>query len=372
MTESITTNTLIIGGGIAGLYAATELQKKGIDFVLLEAKATLGGRIISCLGILDSRSSAGKNLAFDLGPTWFWPHQPRIRQLISDLNIEWFEQYTQGDVLYQMNHGQPVTRHSGAGTMQSFKVVGGMQTIIQSLGDQVNTDSIKCRHPVTKVERSADEWLVTTNTENHHAIFCAKNLFMALPPRQIIAHLNASEYLSPALCLELELQQTWMSAQAKFVAEFETPFWREQGLAGQAFSRVGPMVEIHDASASKQSAAALFGFIGIPAVHRATMTKQQLSQACTDQLIQIFGVQAVNPINTYLQDWAKEPWISTQQDIAESARHAAFNMAKHQQELTSMNLKLVGSEFALNEPGYIEGALEAVEVAINVTQVGMN
>lgn len=93
------------------------------------------------------------------------------------------------------------------------------------------------------------------------------------------------------------------------------------------------------------------------------MTDQQLSEACADQLIQIFGDQAVNPINTYLQDWAKDPWISTKQDIAEPARHAAFNMAKHQQELSSLKLMLVGSEFAQNEPGYIEGALEAVESA---------
>lgn len=359
MTIPITTaNTIIIGGGIAGLYAATKLYQKGVDFVLLEAKPSLGGRIIS------HPSASTKNMALDLGPTWFWPHQPRIRQLISDLNLDWFEQYCKGDVLYQMSRDQPVTRHAGAGSMQSFKVVGGMQTIIHALAEQIDDELIKCEHPVTSAVRHADDWKVTTKSENSQTTFSAKNLIMALPPRQIVQHLGPDEYLSATLCIALKSQQTWMSAQAKFVAEFETPFWRSEGLAGQAFSRVGPMVEIHDACSSIQSAHALFGFIGLAAANRFEMTSKQLSEACIEQLVRIFGDQAATPNNTHLKDWAKDPWISTKLDIGEPPKHAEFNMAKHQQELSSLNLMLVGSEFAHNEPGYIEGALEAVEAAI--------
>ena len=38
---------VIIGGGLAGLYAAYNLKKRDIPFLLLEAKASLGGRIAS-------------------------------------------------------------------------------------------------------------------------------------------------------------------------------------------------------------------------------------------------------------------------------------------------------------------------------------
>ena len=38
---------VIIGGGLAGLYAAYNLKKRNIPFLLLEAKANLGGRIAS-------------------------------------------------------------------------------------------------------------------------------------------------------------------------------------------------------------------------------------------------------------------------------------------------------------------------------------
>ncbi len=38
-------NTIIIGGGIAGLTAARQLQQSGIDFVILEASDRVGGRV---------------------------------------------------------------------------------------------------------------------------------------------------------------------------------------------------------------------------------------------------------------------------------------------------------------------------------------
>ncbi|MEM1154111.1 MAG: hypothetical protein AAGI44_08210 [Pseudomonadota bacterium] len=41
---------------------------------------------------------------------------------------------------------------------------------------------------------------------------------------------------------------TWMAGQAKVVAVYESPFWRDSGFSGDAMSRKGPLIEIHDAS----------------------------------------------------------------------------------------------------------------------------
>ena len=41
------TDIVIIGGGISGLHTAYQLQKRGIDFILIEARDRLGGRILS-------------------------------------------------------------------------------------------------------------------------------------------------------------------------------------------------------------------------------------------------------------------------------------------------------------------------------------
>ncbi len=46
------------------------------------------------------------------------------------------------------------------------------------------------------------------------------------------------------------------------------PFWREKGLSGDAMSRYGPLVEVHDATDPKTGLGALFGFVGVPATGR--------------------------------------------------------------------------------------------------------
>ncbi|WP_435980383.1 FAD-dependent oxidoreductase [Psychrobacter sp. DM4] len=41
------TSVAIIGGGLSGLYAAYLLEKQGLDYILIEARPTLGGRILN-------------------------------------------------------------------------------------------------------------------------------------------------------------------------------------------------------------------------------------------------------------------------------------------------------------------------------------
>ena len=102
---------IIIGGGISGLYAAYLLEQRGItNYLLLEAKSSLGGRLNSAF----ATDSSGINAAFDLGATWFWEdQQPELAQLIKDLNLSSFEQYTQGEMLIERSSTQPALRTRG-------------------------------------------------------------------------------------------------------------------------------------------------------------------------------------------------------------------------------------------------------------------
>ena len=54
----------IVGGGLAGLYAAYLLQKAGADFVLVEARERFGGRILTV-----DETGAPADDGFDLGPS---------------------------------------------------------------------------------------------------------------------------------------------------------------------------------------------------------------------------------------------------------------------------------------------------------------
>ncbi|MEQ8909935.1 MAG: protoporphyrinogen oxidase [Vicingaceae bacterium] len=69
----------VLGGGISGLAAAYQLQKKGQDFILLEADAELGGKI---------KSREVKGYTFELGPNTVLINNPEIKALIADLGLE--------------------------------------------------------------------------------------------------------------------------------------------------------------------------------------------------------------------------------------------------------------------------------------------
>src|SRR5512143_3301971 len=84
------TDIAIIGGGRSGLALAERLQHAGTDYTLLEARDRLGGRILS--RVIDGA-------AFDLGPAWFWPIQPRMAALVSRLGLDVFDQFSEGAIV---------------------------------------------------------------------------------------------------------------------------------------------------------------------------------------------------------------------------------------------------------------------------------
>lgn len=344
-----------MGGGLAGLYAAYQLEQANIPYVLLEAQARFGGRILSLPAVQDAA------FGVDLGPTWFWPHQARMMRLCDEMGIRIFEQYVAGDVLYHEDSAQATHRRAGAVAMLSYRLEGGMQSLVTAVAARLSPRRLKQAHPVTKLERREDGWLVTASHTGEPRQFVAQRLVLAAPPRKLIQHLDLSQWLPARLSDALSATPTWMAAQAKFVAVYATPFWRHAGLSGQVFSRVGPMAEIHDASVTSDSGFALFGFIGVPASVRSQHSMDALKEACIRQLINLFGVEARKPAVTYLKDWAQDDWVVSNRDLGESPQHPDLNLSRWLPELNRLKLDFVGSEFSSEEGGYLEGALCAVE-----------
>lgn len=150
---------------------------------------------------------------------------------------------------------------------------------------------------------------------------------------------------------------TWMAGQAKAVAVYDSPFWKEAGLSGDAMSRAGPIVEIHDASPTGTGPYALFGFVGVPASHRQNET--QLRDAVLAQLRRLFGPDAGAPLHLFLKDWAYDPFTATQADQEPLFAHPRYGLPSELTGLWDGQLMFAGSEVADQFGGYLEGALEA-------------
>ena len=168
---------------------------------------------------------------------------------------------------------------------------------------------------------------------------------------------------------------TWMAAQAKFAITYERPFWRDNGLSGQAFSHVGPMGEIHDASFDNDSGGsvyALFGFIGIPFTHRQHISEDEMKQACLNQLITLFGEQARAYVELYYKDWGNDVFTANALDQQQASAHPHTNLNEQQAQLQQAHLYLATSEFAASEAGYMEGAIVAAHKAVNDLRVNLD
>jgi monoamine oxidase len=244
-----------------------------------------------------------------------------------------------------------------------------MGAVITALTSTLPQDRILLNSPVRLITKLDDLWQVLLTSGE--ALTCTQ-LWLAMPPRKVAPLFLAADncVLSEALITQLQAQQTWMSAQAKFVAVYDKPFWRDAGLSGQGFSRVGPMVEINDACGidascraeedAEESPAALFGFIGVPVINRQALDEQTMIDACVAQLGKLFGEAALSPTSTHYVDWASNVYISSAADVSEPSQHAHFDQASFEAELKGLNLGLIGSEFSQTEPGYIAGAIDHV------------
>lgn len=348
-------SVIIIGGGLAGLYAAHRLEQQNIPYLLLEANARLGGRI------LGAQNKQNSGHYFDLGPTWVFPHHQKTQGLLKQLGIEFFEHYAKGDVLYQTSENQAAQRIKGAGELDLFKIKGGCQSLVTALHTSLEPNNILLNHEMTNIESCKNVWQITASHKGVECTFSADELMLAMPPRIIAQHLAEKQWISDVLLSQLQNSQTWMAGQAKFAVAYATPFWREQGLSGQIFSQTGPMVEIHDASTDTDKSHGLFGFIGWPASRRSQMTQQQLKEACLAQLVSCYGPQANDFTDCYLKDWASDRFTCTTSDKLESSRHPSFTLSAHKQALSALQLHFIGSEFATIDPGYLEGAIDAVD-----------
>ncbi|MBT6276668.1 MAG: NAD(P)-binding protein [Chromatiales bacterium] len=336
-------NIVILGGGVAGLLTALRLHELGRDVCLFESAGRLGGRILTL--------PVGDGAAVDLGSTWFWPHQQRM---LTELEISWFEQYTVGDALYQMS-SETVQRVNGSPS-PAFRVINGMQSIIDGIAVRLPTDSIALNQTASRLTRAGDEWEIEfAESAKLRKVRC-KRLVVAIAPRVFVEIDGVDDSFSYTLMTALTGEPTWMAAQAKYVATYDRAFWREQGLSGDVFSRVGPMVEIHDASTASNNPA-LFGFVGVPARARLSVSVSELEEACKVQLTNIYGEDASNPTGTCLVDWARDSNIATTVDLTDAPRHPELDLSPHFAELMGLSVDFSVSEVSSVEGGYLEGAI---------------
>ena len=88
MSEGNRAQVIVIGAGLSGLTAASELKCQGIDVIILEASPNIGGRVNSATTKLDSH--------LDLGGQWIGYGHHRITDLVNKAGGTTYQTFSRG------------------------------------------------------------------------------------------------------------------------------------------------------------------------------------------------------------------------------------------------------------------------------------
>jgi monoamine oxidase len=330
-------DVVVIGAGISGLAVADALIRAGKSVIVLEARSRVGGRLLGS--------------PLDLGASWFWDGEARVNALARRLGISTYPQYRAGDAVIddpagvQIYPGNPI---DGAAN----RFVGGSSTLAQALAAELGPEKVLLEHPVEEISLGSAESPDHLHVFAGGQVWQARHVVLALPPALAVQNIKMPAELPEQLVSIAAQTPVWMGDSVKVVATYATPFWREQGLAGAAMSRRGPLQEIHDMSGPDGSPAALFGFTRSARLHSGIDTEIR------EQLGRMFGTFAAEPISITIQDWSSEKWTNVHSG---SDNYGLFGHPMYRTPSLDGRLHWSSTETAANYAGHIEGALEAAE-----------
>jgi monoamine oxidase len=159
-------------------------------------------------------------------------------------------------------------------------------------------------------------------------------------------------------------------ALTKCMALYEEPFWRGDGLSGEAVIDAGPVTLTFDSSPRDASAGVLLGFVGGPEARELAALppaeRRAPVLACFERL---YGARAAQPLDYAEQTWAEEEYSGggPTSNFGPDGWTACGSVLRE----PSGRVHWAGTETATVWSGYMEGALQAGErVASEVLESG--
>lgn len=204
--------------------------------------------------------------------------------------------------LFYTHSGGGVDAIAGTrGGAQQDRFVGGSQLVPIKVAERLG-DHVMLGQPVRRIEQRDDRVTVLADG----ALVSARRVIVAIPPT-----LAGRIAYSPALPAARDqlTQRVPAGSVIKCNVVYDAPFWRDDGLTGQATSDRGPVTVVFDNSPPSASPGVLLGFIEgahARALNRASASERR--EAVIGSLVSFFGRRASEVVEYAELDWSEQEW----------------------------------------------------------------
>ena len=188
------------------------------------------------------------------------------------------------------------------GGAQQDRFVGGSQLIPVRMAEGLGAERLALSAPVRRIEHGADG--VTVHADG--VVARGRRAIVAIAPTLA----GRIAYDPPLSGYRDQLTQRMpLGTVAKCMAVYEEPFWRAEGLSGQATSERGPVRLMFDNSPPDGSPGVLLGFLeGRHARELGRLAPEERRAAVIDCFARVFGPRAASPAEYVERLWAEEEW----------------------------------------------------------------
>ena len=407
---------IVVGAGFSGLSAALELKRAGIDFLLLEARDRVGGRVEAM------RNGLGERI--DSGGQFLCEDKPQVMALAKARGKTFVETYVEGDFIThpwmsparaertylasmaireRMNRIEPDDPAIAGMTVAAWlerqpdpvdakaafrSMIEGLWCLaldkvplwhlidndrritnevpelqyslretMQSLADDLAGDlgdRLRLNEPVARIESGPTGVCVAAAS----GVVEARTVLVALPPATA-AKLDFAPALPTGLARALGVWES--GAVIKILVRYARPFWRQRDLSGMVMWRDLPGLFACDAS-KDDAHAALVVFVGGPlALRWRELGEAALRAEVTARLVDALGPDAGDMLDFSRRDWTHDRWSGGAYSdliVDVTARDAERIILAG-----APPVYFAASEVSPSFPGYVEGAIVAGRLA---------
>ncbi|OQE39899.1 hypothetical protein PENCOP_c006G04073 [Penicillium coprophilum] len=379
MAQDDRAQVIVIGAGLSGLTAASELNRQGIDVITFSQglpTVVREGRTVSLFSpsvLLAMFYLIFLDLASRIYVPQSWIALSVDRAIATFVPSEIARQLLR--LLVEVSSTAELSLYSVYGFAKAIPLSGGLITmlgteggaqdclVVESMGITTSmlaselSRKILTGMSVTSVSQTQSD-KVTVHTASGQQ-FHGRKVIITVPPPM----LKSITFDPPMPPERISLQKnTRMGVVYKAIAVFEQPFWRE-GLGGEFLVLDDPACGVFDCSSPGGPGHLCFLVAGTPARQLDALESDSRRGLLLSRLAQHLGNRVLHPV-----DWHEKAWHL---DEYCGGGYLAYPVVGTNDGHLPMphepikNLHWAGTETAQEHPGYLEGAMQSGERAAN-------